>query len=184
MIRYSCGSAREFVSGEGSVPTQAMNCQWNGTWTPTHLLDNCDWIACLKPPIPPDWTNLRSEVTPHQLKQTKLKKIPFRVNDWDGKPIAFGDLAHYVCDRGHNFEEDPEQLEVTYSCQDGSDKQFSRGFFNVPQDESDWPRCLRGRIWSFHPLLFFFQLHFVQSHQIFRLRGLLTLSQLCLTKRL
>ena len=94
------------------------------------------------------------------------------MNDWDGKPIAFGDLAHYVCDRGHKFEEDSEQLEVTYSCQDGSDKQFSRGFFNVPQDESDWPRCLRGRISSFHSLIFFFlQLHFVQSHQIFRSKG-------------
>ena len=53
------------------------------------------------------------------------------------------------------FEEDPEQLEVTFSCQDGSDKQFSRGFFNVPQDETEWPRCLRGGHWYFHHLLKF-----------------------------
>ena len=125
--RYSCGSAREFLADEGSVPTQAMTCQWNRTWTPTHILKECEWVACLKPPTPPAWSNLR-------------------INDWDGKPVAFGDLAHYVCDRGMMFEEDPEQLEVTYSCQDGSDKQFSRGFFNVPLDESEWPRCLRGGI--------------------------------------
>lgn len=142
-----------------------MNCQWNRTWTPTHLLDKCDWVACLKPPIPPPWTNLR-------------------VNDWDGKPIAFGDLAHYVCDRGMMFEEDPEQLEVTYSCQDGSDKQFSRGFFNVPQDESDWSRCLRGISRSYYPLFSLFQPHFVQSRQRLRSRGWSTLSQSFLTNRL
>ena len=142
-----------------------MNCQWNRTWTPTHLLDKCDWVACLKPPIPPPWTNLR-------------------VNDWDGKPIAFGDLAHYVCDRGMMFEEDPEQLEVTYSCQDGSDKQFSRGFFNVPQDESDWSRCLRGISRSYYPLFSLFQPHFVQSRQRLRSRGWSTLSQSSLTNRL
>jgi hypothetical protein len=42
------------------------------------------------------------------------------------------------------FEEDLDQLEVTYSCQDGSDTQFIKGFFNIPKAEKEWPRCLRG----------------------------------------
>ena len=86
-LTYTCGWAREFV--EGGVE-QSMTCQWNKTWTPTHELAECDWVACLKPPTPPRSTNLR-------------------VTDWDGLPIKFGDKVHFVCDRGTLFEEDPTQ---------------------------------------------------------------------------
>ena len=67
-----------------------------------------------------------------------------RVTDWDGKPIAFGDIVRYVCQRGYSFEEDPAQLEQTYTCQDGTAPDTNRGFFDVPVEEDEWPRCLRG----------------------------------------
>ena len=121
-LTYTCGWAREFV--EGGVE-QSMTCQWNKTWTPTHELAECDWVACLKPPTPPRSTNLR-------------------VTDWDGLPIKFGDKVHFVCDRGMLFEDDPAQVELTYTCQDGTVPDTKKGFFDVPQEEVDWPRCLQG----------------------------------------
>ena len=67
-----------------------------------------------------------------------------RVTDWDGEPIAFGDQIRYVCRRGYKFEDDPEQLDIKYTCQDGSDPKFEdrRGFFDIPTRDEDWPRCL------------------------------------------
>ena len=49
-----------------------------------------------------------------------------------------------MCKRGHKFEEDPEQVDVKYTCQDGSNKEYKdkRGFFDVPEKEDDWPRCV------------------------------------------
>ena len=142
MCRYTCGSAREFLSSSGSSPTQRMTCRWDRTWTPTHVLHTCEWVSCLRPPPPPTWTNLR-------------------INDWDGKPIAFGEDAHYVCDRGMMFEEDPEQLEVTFTCQDGSDPTFTKGFFNIPTDEQEWLQCVQGTF-KLHKINYMFpQHHFV-----------------------
>ena len=50
----------------------------------------------------------------------------------------------FVCDRGYFFEEDPGQLDVKFTCQDGKAAGFEekRGFFDVPDLEVDWPRCL------------------------------------------
>ena len=84
-----------------------------------------------KPPPPPSFTNLR-------------------ITDWNGKPIAFGNSAHYACDRGFSFEEDPAQEEQTYTCQDGTAPDTTRGFFDVPADEEDWPRCVRGKLFRYH----------------------------------
>ena len=103
-----------------------MSCLWKQSWEPGHKLPGpCDWIACLQPPLPPPSTHLR-------------------INDWDLQPIAFGDLGHYVCDRGFMFEEDPAQLEQTYTCQDGTAPDTDRGFFDAPQDEDEWPTCIQG----------------------------------------
>ena len=118
-LTYSCGAAREFSSGL----TQSMTCQWNREWSPTQVLEPCDWVACLKPPQPPRTSNLR-------------------VSDWDGAPIAFGGTARYVCDRGMFFEEDPALVDQYYTCQDGSVTGNLKGFFDVPSEEEDWPRCL------------------------------------------
>ena len=41
------------------------------------------------------------------------------------------------------FEEDPAQEEVTYDCQDGTAPGTKKGFFNIPEAEEDWPRCLQ-----------------------------------------
>ena len=130
-LTYTCGDAREFHEGGASVgQEQSMTCQWNKTWSPTHELATCDWVACLKPPTPPRSTNLR-------------------VTDWDGLPIKFGNNVHFVCDRGTFFEEDVTQVEVTYGCQDGTVPDTNKGFFDIPVKEEDWPRCLQGWIPEF-----------------------------------
>ena len=104
-----------------------MTCLWDKSWEPSHKLPGpCDWVQCLKPPTPPASTNLR-------------------VTDWDSQPIPFGDPIRYVCKRGFQFEEDPAQEEQVYSCQDGTAPETVRGFFDVPQEEDEWPRCVRGK---------------------------------------
>ena len=125
-LTYHCGSAREFLlSGGSHTLTESMTCQWDRTWTPKSEIHECDWVACLKPPIPPKSTFLR-------------------VTDWFGDPIPFGEQVRYVCERGYYFEEDPSQVDVKYTCQDGSAEEYKdkRGFFDVPEEEGDWPRCL------------------------------------------
>ena len=126
--RYQCGSARKFKTGDGHLQDFSMTCLWDKSWEPDYRLPGpCDWVACLKPPLPPVSTNLR-------------------VTDWDGTPIAFGASIRYVCKRGYSFEEDPAQLEEAYTCQDGTAPDTKRGFFDVPIEEDEWPRCLRGEI--------------------------------------
>ena len=100
-LTYHCGSARKFLlSTGGHADSQAMSCQWDRRWTPGHTLQACDWVACLKPPTLPASSNLR-------------------VSDWFGEPIPFGEQVRFVCERGHFFEEDPDQVDVKYTCQDG-----------------------------------------------------------------
>ena len=119
IFSYNCGSAREFKDKDGNMfDSQYMTCLWDKSWSPTHILEECVWVACLKPPAPPNSTNLR-------------------ITDWDKNPIEFGGDAVYVCERGMYFEDDPAQLNVIYQCQED-------GFFNVPKEEELWPRCLKG----------------------------------------
>ena len=131
IFRYRCGSAREFLNndGESHIPSLSMTCQWDKTWAPTSTLTTCDWVACLKPPVPPASTNLR-------------------VTDWFYEPIPFGEKIRYVCERGYYFEEDYSQIDVSYTCQDGSDSDLAdkRGFFDVPHEELDWPQCVMGKL--------------------------------------
>lgn len=102
-----------------------MTCQWDRSWTPTTDLGTCDWVACLRPPLPPASTNLR-------------------VTHWFGDPIPFGEDIMFVCERGYYFEEDYNQHGVNYTCQDGLNVglEHLKGFFNIPEKEEDWPRCL------------------------------------------
>ncbi len=58
----------------------------------------CDWIACLRPPVPPPVTNLR-------------------ITGWFGAPVPFNGTATYVCARGTQFLTDPSMKNVTYTCQ-------------------------------------------------------------------
>ena len=104
-----------------------MTCQWDRNWTASNILDPCDWVQCLKPPEPPAWTNLK-------------------VTDWNEEPIDFNGYVSYVCLRGFKFEDDPEQENVRYQCQDGSKPGTTRGFFNVPKSEDQWPNCVEGRV--------------------------------------
>ena len=144
-----------------------MTCLWDKSWEPSHKFPgDCDWIECLKPPTPPPSRNLR-------------------VTDWDSQPIAFGDPVRFVCKRGFQFEEDPAQEEQVYTCQDGTAPDTVRGFFDVPQDEEDWPRCVRGRRflilrWS----LFHFQDLSVPNLQKFQKMESVTLNQKYLNRKL
>ena len=135
-LTYRCGSAREFFYADGShSPSQSMTCQWDKTWSPTSYLGTCDWVACLKPPTPPSFTNLR-------------------VNHWFGDPIPFGSEAMYVCERGYYFKDDYHRTHVNYTCQDGNNAGFEglRGFFNAPEYEEEWPKCIRSPICPDPPL--------------------------------
>ena len=52
----------------------------------------------MKPPDPPLESNLR-------------------LADWFGAPVPFNGTARYVCKRGMQFELDPTQEYVEYTCQ-------------------------------------------------------------------
>ena len=124
--RYYCGAARNFKDKNGvHHDIQKMTCLWDRNWTAINVMDPCDWIQCLKPPIPPSFTNLR-------------------VTDWDGKPINFGDKITYVCEKGYQFEDDQNQVSISYQCQDGVRPETTRGFFNTPAADDQWPMCTKG----------------------------------------
>ena len=132
-LTYDCGSAREFFYDDDSQSkTQSMTCQWDRTWTPQVELGECDWVACLKPPPTPVSTHLK-------------------VTDWFGEPIPFGEQIRYVCERGYQFEDDPSQIDVFFTCQDGSNEEHKdkRGFFDVPGSEEGWPKCVLGILVNF-----------------------------------
>lgn len=52
----------------------------------------------------------------------------------------------FVCERGMQFEDDPDQENVVYTCQDTTQEDISttRGFFDSPLEDEDWPRCVEG----------------------------------------
>ena len=59
-LTYYCGAARQFLTPDGShVESMSATCQWDTTWSGVTTLPPCDWVACLEPPKPPSWTNLR-----------------------------------------------------------------------------------------------------------------------------
>ena len=107
-----------------------MTCNWDNTWSPGPDILDCDWVACLDPPQPPEYTNLR-------------------VTDWFGEPIQFGEKVRFVCERGKMFEDDPAKEYVEYQCQNGSLPGTERGYFKIPK-EDEWPRCLTGIVKSSH----------------------------------
>ena len=85
-LDYSCGQARQFFYPDGSQSArQSMRCGWDRAWSPSPVLGTCDWVACLQPPLPPPSSHLR-------------------VTGWAGSPIPFGDIVHYVCQRGYHFQ--------------------------------------------------------------------------------
>ena len=125
-LTYYCGSARKFVQPDREhLDSISMTCQWNKTWSPDHEILPCDWVACLEPPTPPEYSNLR-------------------FTDWSGDPIPFGESVRFVCERGMKFEDDPELQYVEYQCQNSSKHGAERGYFKIP-DHDQWPRCVEGK---------------------------------------
>ena len=126
VTRYYCGAAREFLDKTGEHKDSiSMTCNWNKTWSPVDDLLPCDWVACLDPPVPPQYANLR-------------------VTNWFGDPIQFGEKVRFVCERGMKFDADPETEYVEYQCQNGSLPATERGYFKIPK-EDEWPRCVKGK---------------------------------------
>ena len=77
----------------------AFSFQKNSSSLPSFVtFQVCDWVACLRPPLPPAETNLV-------------------ITDWFGAPVPFNGNATYVCARGMLFENDPAQESVVYTCQ-------------------------------------------------------------------
>ena len=48
----------------------------------------------------------------------------------------------FVCERGYQFEEDPSQENVFYTCQEKTEETLTRGFFDSPLTDEEWPRCV------------------------------------------
>ena len=130
-LTYTCGSARKFLKTDGKhLGSISMNCKWDKTWNPSNDILPCDWVSCLRPPEPPNSTNLK-------------------ITDWDGLPVPFANKIIYVCDRGMNFEHDMNQENQIYHCQNKTTKKTERGFFDTPKKDEDWPVCVEGCILSF-----------------------------------
>ena len=125
LFRYFCGSARKFLSVNGvHLDFMSLTCNWNKSWSPAPEIHQCDWVACLEPPHPPAYANLR-------------------VTDWFGDPIDFGEKVKFVCERGMMFEDDPDIEFVEYQCKNGTLPGIERGYFKIPEADK-WPRCTSG----------------------------------------
>ena len=112
------------ASGD-QINSLSMTCNWDKSWTPGHEILDCDWVACVQPPQPPGYANMR-------------------VNNWFGDPIQFGEKVMFVCERGMKFENEPSKEYEEYQCQNGSLPGSQRGYFIVPEKDM-WPRCITGR---------------------------------------
>ena len=106
------------------IDSLSMTCNWDKSWSPGSEILDCDWVACLEPPQPPGYANMR-------------------VTNWFGDPIPFGENAMFVCERGMKFEDEPNKEYEEYQCQNGSLPGSLRGYFIVPKEDM-WPRCITG----------------------------------------
>ena len=100
-LTYECGLARRFEDGETGrlYDERSIVCNWNKTWTPYNELDSCKWVACINPPDPPSFTNLKVE--------------------WDGIPVNFTDNIPYTCNSdevNHYFEWDRDMEHYNVTC--------------------------------------------------------------------
>ena len=116
-LRYECGTARKFynleVSINGTYNERMMQCNWNNSWTVEDSLDECVWVQCINPPLPPT--------------DTALLLL------WDGDPVEFNDNVSYVCEEdGLYFEAGREIAEYNVSC-------LTDGSWAEPPV---WPRCI------------------------------------------
>ena len=114
------------------VESVSLTCDWNKLWFPSSDLPICDWVACLRPPDPPTWSDLWA-------------------TQWSGQPVQFGETVKYVCDRNMFFEDDQTLDFLEYTCQNGSQPNTKKGYFDV-SSEDNWPVCTDGK--EFYFILF------------------------------
>ena len=72
VVTYTCGLGRqlfEYLPDETVMyDTANYTCQWDRTWFPETPVDDCEWVACIDPPLP-EGHNLRNRhpcSKPHQ----------------------------------------------------------------------------------------------------------------------
>ena len=115
VLRYQCGLARRFYDPEldSLYDERLMTCNWNKTWTLRDYIDDCQWVACLYPPDPPQGTFLSMV--------------------WSGDPVEFYGNVSYTCEEeGLYFEAGREISEFNVTC-------FTDGSWSP---DLVWPRCI------------------------------------------
>ena len=117
VVTYSCDLGRKLFnySSEKTIMYDSANytCQWDRTWAPETPPDDCEWVACIDPPLPEG----------HNLK-----------NDFDGvHPYEFYTNATYTCEKeGYFFEQDRNMESFQVQCWGG-------GRWREP---NPWPKCV------------------------------------------
>ena len=128
-VTYSCGLGKRFVryteNGKGPYyHNKTLTCQWNTTWAPEGLLDECEAVACAAPSVP-DGSRL------------KLQQM-------DTLTFAFGKTATFMCDNsGIYFEQGREMKSFNLTC-------LENGRWNVPYE---WPKCVESEYLLIHVTL-------------------------------
>ncbi|XP_059083225.1 sushi, von Willebrand factor type A, EGF and pentraxin domain-containing protein 1-like [Tigriopus californicus] len=113
LLEYECGLGKAFkVDNVSTIPSQFIECQWNGTWSPTNQIYPCHWVACIDPPKP-------------------LTRYNLVVDYVEGSVVDFGDSVHYRCREGFYFAEDFYLDNFTSIC-------YSNGTWSSPK----WKDCL------------------------------------------
>ena len=80
------------------------------------------------------------------LKNLKFSNIPIvlftrhnlKVVDWFGETVPFGTPVKYMCDRNTYHQDDRDWESFQLTCQEEN----VRGYFNVPENDGDWPKCI------------------------------------------
>ena len=60
------------------------------------------------------------------------------MNEWFGDTINFGDTVKYICDRNHFFKDES----IDYFELECLSENETRGYFNAPNNSSEWPPCV------------------------------------------
>ena len=116
VVTYSCGLGRqllEYTANDTKLHNSTQyKCEWDRTWSPDTDPYDCEWVACIDPPLPEG----------HNLK-----------SDFDGvNPYEFYSYATYTCESGFFFEQNRSMTSFEVQC-------WSGGRWRAP---NPWPKCV------------------------------------------